>query len=634
MAQNRSQSSSSRRGGASGGGPPGRAAALTGDPNARAADFRGAMSKLIEYLGEHRPAIIATVVLAMASTIFAILGPRILGTVTTEVFEGVVEQLSGTGDGIDFDVIRNTMLLLLGLYVISSAFSFAQNYIIGGVTMRVTYQMRREISQKLHRLPLQYYDRTSQGEVLSRITNDVDTISQTLNQSLGQIVTSTTTVIGILIMMLSISFWMTLATMIVVPVSIAVMTLIIRNSQVFFKKQQQYLGRVNGHIEEMYTGHLVVQAFNGEAKSLAAFEEYNDTLYETAWKSSFISGLVRPILNIVGNIGYVIVSILGGYFAIRGVITVGEIQAFIQYSREFNQPIFSLASISNILQQTAAASERVFEFLNEDEEVPNTTSPVQDDDIEGAVAFREVAFGYNPEQRIIKGFSTTVQPGQKIAIVGPTGAGKTTVVKLLMRFYDVDEGAILVDGHDIRDFTRHDLRQIFGMVLQDTWLYNDTIRENIRYGRLDATDEEVIAAAKAAYVDPFVRVLPNGYDTVLAEDASNLSQGQEQLLTIARVILADPRVLILDEATSSVDTRTEVLIQAAMDGLMQGRTSFVIAHRLSTIRNADSILVMRDGDIVEQGDHDTLLAQNGLYADLYNSQFSEEAELSDASSVA
>ena len=595
--------------------------ALSGE---KAHDFRAAMKQLLAYISHHRLAILVVIIFAVASTLFAIVGPRILGQVTTEVFEGITAQITGTGEGIDFGAIGSTMLLLVSLYAISSIFRYIQGHIMAGVAMRVTYRMRREISEKINRLPVKYFDEVSHGEVLSRITNDVDTVSQSLNQSLGQIVTSFTTLVGILIMMLSISWLMTISTMLVIPISVVVMAGIIRRSQVYFQDQQEYLGHVNGHVEEMYTGHNVVQAFNGEEQSIATFNGYNDKLYDTAWKSQFLSGLIRPILTIVGNIGYVIVSILGGVLAIRGQITVGDIQAFIQYSREFNQPIFQIAGISNVLQQTAAAAERVFEFLAEEEEIPNSDSPVQIDYVQGHVEFKHVAFGYEADTPVIRDFSTGVQPGQKIAIVGPTGAGKTTIVKLLMRYYDVNEGAILVDGYDIRDFTRHDLRNIFGMVLQDAWLYNDTIMANIRYGRLEASDEEVIAAAKAAYVDHFVRTLPEGYDTVLTEDSTNISQGQRQLMTIARVILADPRLLILDEATSSVDTRTEVLIQRAMDNLMQNRTSFVIAHRLSTIRNADSILVMREGDIVEQGNHEDLLAQNGFYSELYNSQFEVE----------
>ncbi|MBZ0296518.1 MAG: ABC transporter ATP-binding protein/permease [Anaerolineae bacterium] len=625
MAQNNEHETRNERparpmgGGPMGGGP-------IGAPISKANDFRGTMKKLIAYLSRYRVVLIIVFIFAIASTIFSIVGPKILGEATTKVFEGVIAQIRGTGEGIDFESIGNIILLLVVLYIISAIFRFIQEYIMAGVAMRVTYQMRKEIAEKINRLPLRYFDGTTHGEVLSRITNDVDTISQSLNQSLGQIVTSITTLIGILIMMLSISIIMTVATVIVIPLSLGIIAVVVRKSQVYFKEQQVYLGHINGHVEETYSGHNVVQAFNGEERSIETFNGFNETLFDSAWKSQFLSGLLMPIMTFVGNLGYVIVSIIGGYLAIRNLITVGDIQAFIQYSRQFNQPIMQIANISNVLQQTAAAAERVFEFLSEEEEVPNTTTPIQVDEVKGRVEFKDVEFGYHDDKVIIHDFSTKVEPGQKIAIVGPTGAGKTTIVKLLMRFYDVNKGVILVDDYDIRDFTRHDLRSIFGMVLQDAWLYNGTIMENIRYGRLDATDEEVIAAAKAAYVDHFVRTLPDGYDTVLGEDSTNISQGQRQLVTIARVILADPRVLILDEATSSVDTRTEVLIQQAMDSLMVGRTSFIIAHRLSTIRNADSILVMRDGDIVEQGNHDELLMQNGFYAELYNSQFEGEPE--------
>lgn len=592
-----------------------------GAPTSKANDFRGTMKKLIHDLSQYRRSLIIVLIFAIASTIFSIAGPKILGEATTKIFEGVIEQISGTGPGIDFEAIGNIIALLVVLYVISAFFAYIQGYIMAGIAMEVTYRMRRDIAEKINHLPLRYFDKTSHGEVLSRITNDVDTISQSLNQSLGQIVTSITTLIGIFIMMLSISVVMTVASIIVIPLSLGIIAAVVKRSQIYFKEQQEYLGHINGHVEEMYSSHNVVQAFNGEQQSIDTFNTFNETLFDSAWKSQFLSSLMMPIMTFVGNIGYVIVSILGGFLAVQNAISVGDIQAFIQYSRQFGQPIMQIANISNVLQQTAAASERVFEFLAEEEEVPNTETPIQASRAQGQVEFKDVAFGYESDNIIIHDFSTHVEPGQKIAIVGPTGAGKTTIVKLLMRFYDVNTGAILVDNHDIRDFTRHDLRSIFGMVLQDAWLYNDTIMENIRYGRLDATDDEVINAAKAAYVDYFVRTLPDGYNTILDEDSTNISQGQRQLLTIARVILADPRVLILDEATSSVDTRTEVLIQKAMDRLMENRTSFIIAHRLSTIRNADSILVMREGDIVEQGNHDQLLEQNGFYAELYNSQF-------------
>lgn len=594
----------------------------------RARNFRGTIKRLTKYLRIYQLSIIIVLIFAVASTVFSIVGPKILGQATTKLFEGVVGQLSGSTTGIDFEYIGNIVLLLVVLYVISAVFSYIQGWIMAGISIKVTYQFRKDIAEKINRMPLKYFDGTNHGEVLSRITNDVDTVSQTLNQSLSQIVTSVTMLIGVFVMMLSISWVMTIAALIMIPLSFGIIALVISKSQRYFKEQQVFLGHVNGHVEEMYSGHNVVKAFNGEAKSVEKFDEYNDTLYDTAWKSQFLSGLLMPILSFVGNLNYVAVSIIGGYLAIRGSITIGDIQAFIQYTRSFTQPIAQIANISNVLQQTAAAAERVFEFLDEAEEVPETVNPVVLDKVVGAVEFKDVHFGYTPDKVIINDFSATVKPGQKIAIVGPTGAGKTTIVKLLMRFYDVNSGAILVDGHDIRDFSRHELRSMFGMVLQDAWLYNDSIMENIRYGRLDATDDEVIEAAKAAHVDHFVRTLPDSYNMVLDEEAGNVSQGQKQLLTIARAILADPRILILDEATSSVDTRTEVLIQKAMDNLMHNRTSFIIAHRLSTIRNADLILVMKDGDIVEQGSHLDLLAKGGFYAELYNSQF-ENAPISD-----
>jgi ATP-binding cassette, subfamily B, multidrug efflux pump len=512
---------------------------------------------------------------------------------------------------------------MVGLYLLSAVFAYIQGWIMAGVTAKITYQFRKDIADKINRMPLRYFDGTNHGEVLSRITNDVDTVNQTMNQSLSQIITSAVAVVGTLVMMFSINWMMTLVALLVIPLSLAVTALVIGKSQKYFKEQQDYLGHVNGHVEEMYGGHIVMKAFNGEAKSVEIFDKFNSQLYNSAWKSQFLSGLMMPVMGFIGNLGYVAVTILGGYLAIRGAITVGDIQAFIQYVRSFTQPISQLAQTSNVLQQTAAAAERVFEFLNEAEEVPETQNPVRLSNVEGCVDFQHVHFGYNPEKVIIKDFSAAIQPGQRIAIVGPTGAGKTTIVKLLMRFYDVDSGAILVDEHNIKDFTRADLRKMFGMVLQDTWLYNGTIMENIRYGRPDATDAEVIAAAKAAHVDHFVHTLPDGYNMVLNEEASNVSSGQKQLLTIARAVLADPRILILDEATSSVDTRTEVLIQRAMNNLMKNRTSFIIAHRLSTIRDADLIFVMRDGDIVEQGSHNELLDQGGFYAELYNSQFEQ-----------
>jgi ATP-binding cassette, subfamily B, multidrug efflux pump len=593
----------------------------------KARDFKGTMRKLLGYLRVYRVSLIIAVVCAVASTVFAVVGPRILGLATTKLFEGVISQTMGSGPGIDFGYIGRIVLILSGLFAVASLFSYVQGWIMAGVAMKVTYHFRKNISEKINRMPLKYFDGTTHGEVLSRVTNDVDTVSQTLNQSLSQIVTSVTTVVGVTLMMLSISWVLSLVAFVIIPVSFAIMGLVIGQSQKFFKQQQDYLGHVNGHVEEMYSGHLVVKAFSGEAKSVEKFDQYNGTLYTTAWKSQFLSGLLFPIMSLVGNLGYVAVAILGGWLAIRGAITLGDIQAFIQYVRQFTHPITAIAQASNIFQQTAAAAERVFEFLDEPEEMPETAQPVRLESVQGRVEFDRVHFGYNPDKIIINDFCANVNPGQRIAIVGPTGAGKTTIVKLLMRFYDVNGGTICVDGHDIRDFTRHDLRSMFGMVLQDAWLYNNTIMENIRYGRLDATDEEVIAAAKAAHADHFVRTLPNGYNLVLDEEASNVSQGEKQLLTIARAFLADPKILILDEATSSVDTRTEVLIQKAMDDLMKNRTSFIIAHRLSTIRNADSILVMNNGDIVEQGSHQELLARGGFYAELYNSQF-ESAEAS------
>jgi len=605
-----------RPGGPRHGGPPG--LMMAGE---KARDFKGTLRRLMEYLSAYKWSLIIVLVFAIASTVFSVIGPKIMGKATTKLFEGVMGQMSGTGTGIDFDYIGNIMLTMLVLYLLATVFSYIQGWTMSGVSMQVSYRFRRDISRKITRMPLRYFDGTNQGEVLSRITNDVDTVSQTLNQSLMQLITSITSMIGVLIMMLSISWVMTLAALLMIPLSFGILGSVMRISQKYFKQQQDYLGHVNGHVEEMYGGHQVVKAFNGEEKSIAQFDSLNNTLYKSAWKAQFLSGLMMPIMGFVGNLSYVVVSILGGWMAARGRITVGDIQAFVQYVRMFTQPMGQLANIANILQQTAAAAERVFEFLDEAEETPDTANPVRLEKVAGQVEFQNVHFGYSPDKIIINDFSASVQPGQKIAIVGPTGAGKTTMVKLLMRFYDVNSGAILIDGHNITEFTRDSLRDLFGMVLQDAWLYNGTIMENIRCGRLDATADEVIAAAKAAHVDHFVRTLPDGYQTVLNEETTNISQGQKQLLTIARAILSDPQMLILDEATSSVDTRTEILIQKAMDALMHGRTSFVIAHRLSTIRNADWILVMDEGDIVEQGTHDELLARNGFYAELYNSQF-------------
>jgi ATP-binding cassette subfamily B protein len=618
MMQRPSQQQGPRMGGPIGG-------QMMGAPTAKVRDFKGTMRKLIEYLGAYRLPIIIVFIFAVASTAASIAGPKILGNATTKLFEGVMAELNGSGT-IDFDYIGRIALITLGLYLVSALFAYIQGWIMANVSTDISYRFRRDLSEKINRMPLKYFDGTTHGEVLSRITNDVDTVNQTLSQSMTQIITSLVTVVGVLVMMFSISWAMTLVALVVIPLSMVTVMLIVRQSQKYFKQQQDYLGHVNGHVEEMYGGHIVMKAFNGEAESIQKFDQSNNTLYDAAWKSQFLSGLMMPIMMFIGNLGYVAVAILGGYLAVRSVITVGDIQAFIQYVRSFMQPITSLANISNVLQQTAAAAERVFEFLDEEEEVTETQSPVKLEAVQGHVEFKNVHFGYDPAKPVINNFSAEAEPGHKIAIVGPTGAGKTTMVKLLMRFYDIDSGSILVDGKDIRDFTRKDLRKLFGMVLQDTWLYNGTIMENIRYGRPDATDEEVIAAAQAAHVDHFVHTLPDGYNMVINEETSNISQGQMQLLTIARAVLADPRILILDEATSSVDTRTEILIQRAMDNLMKNRTSFVIAHRLSTIRNADLILVMKHGDIVEQGNHEELLAKQGHYYELYMSQFKQREE--------
>lgn len=604
------------------GGGPGRPGGPMGAmmPGDKARDFRGTMGKLVAYLGEYKLLIVVVFLFAIASTAANIAGPKILGNATTKLFEGVMAQLSGSG-GIDFDYIGNIILMTLGLYLVSTLFGYTQGWIMANISTNIAYRFRRDISEKMNRMPLRYFDGTTHGEVLSRITNDVDTVNQTLSQSMTQIITSLVTVVGVLGMMLSISWQMTLVALTILPLSMIVVMLIVKQSQKYFKQQQEYIGHVNGHVEEMYSGHIVMKAFNGEEESIQKFDGSNDKLYDVAWKSQFFSGLMMPIMTFIGNLGYVAVAILGGYLAIRGTITVGDIQAFIQYVRSFTQPITQLANISNVLQQTAAAAERVFEFLNEAEEISETATPIKVDEVEGHVEFQDVHFGYREDKIIINDFSAGAEPGHKIAIVGPTGAGKTTMVKLLMRFYDVNSGKILIDGHEIRDFTRFDLRKLFGMVLQDTWLYNGSIMENIRYGRPTATDEEVYAAARMAHVDHFVHTLPDGYNMVLNEETTNISQGQMQLLTIARAFLADPKILILDEATSSVDTRTEILIQRAMDNLMKNRTSFVIAHRLSTIRDADLILVMNHGDIVEQGTHEELLAKGGFYAELHNSQF-------------
>ncbi|NLB71142.1 MAG: ABC transporter ATP-binding protein [Chloroflexi bacterium] len=590
-------------------------------PGEKARDFKGSMRSLIRYLDKYKWLILLALLLAAGSTIFAIFGPRTLGEATTELYLGVQRMIQNDPLGIDFARLSQILVQVMLLYLVSSLLGVLQGYVLTTISARITYQLRKEISEKLNRLPLSYFDQVTHGEVLSRVTNDVDTINQTLNQSLSQMITSITRVIGVLFMMLSINWLMTLIGVTMVPIAMILIKVVVSKSQVYYRQQQEFLGHINGHVEEMYGGHVVLKAFNGEAASIARFEELNDTLYSSAWKSQFLSAIIQPSMRLISNLGYVAVAMLGGYQVIQGRLNVGEIQAFIQYLRSFQEPLMQIANITNILQQTAAAAERVFEILNEKEETPDVEDPVHPCEVEGAVEFRNVRFGYDPEKPVINEFSLKVEPGQQIAIVGPTGAGKTTIVKLLMRFYDVDSGEILIDDVNIQDMTREDLRSKFAMVLQDTWLFNGTIRENIRYGRQDATDEEVERAADMAYADHFTRTLPGGYEMVLNEDASNVSAGQKQLLTIARAVLADPAILILDEATSSVDTRTEVLIQKAMDKLMKGRTSFVIAHRLSTIRNADRILVLRDGDILEQGTHESLLADDGFYAELYNSQF-------------
>nr|WP_305798501.1 ABC transporter ATP-binding protein [Extibacter sp. GGCC_0201] len=590
----------------------------------KARDFKGTMKKLMNYMGKYKIAIFFVFIFAIGGTVFSIVGPKILGKATTEIFNGLVGKVSG-GSGIDFAKVGMILISVLCLYAVSAAFSFIQGYIMTGISQKMTYRLRKEISEKINRMPMNYFDKMTHGEILSRITNDIDTLGQSLNQSATQVITSVTTIIGVLVMMLSISPLMTLIALLILPISMGLISLIVKKSQKYFKSQQEYLGHINGQVEEVYGGHNIVKVFNKEGDVIQTFDDTNEILYQSAWKSQFLSGMMMPVMQFVGNLGYVGVSILGGYLAIKKTIEVGDIQSFIQYVRSFTQPIQQVAQVANMLQSTAAASERVFAFLEEQEEDQTVPEPVSVDGLEGRVEFDHVHFGYNPDHTIINDFSARVEPGQKIAIVGPTGAGKTTMVKLLMRFYDVNSGSIKVDGHDIRDFNRSELRQMFGMVLQDTWLFKGSIEDNIRYGRLDASHEEVVEAAKAAHVHRFVQTLPSGYDMELNEEASNVSQGQKQLLTIARAILADPKILILDEATSSVDTRTEVRIQKAMDNLMKGRTSFIIAHRLSTIRDADMILVMKDGDIIEQGNHEELLAQNGFYAELYNSQFERSA---------
>lgn len=593
-------------------------------PGEKAKDLKGTIKKLGKYLSVYKVALVFVVIFAIGSTIFNIAGPKILGQATTELFEGLVGKVSGQG-GIDFEKIGQILLMLLGLYLCSALFSFIQGYLMTGISQKLTYRMRKEISEKIDRLPMEYFDKMTHGEILSRITNDVDTLSQSLNQSATQLITSVTMIIGVLIMMLSISPLMTVVAILILPVAMGLISVIVKHSQRYFRDQQEYLGHVNSQVEEVYGGHNIVKAFNKEEDVIRAFERDNDVLYRSAWKSQFLSGMMMPVMQFVSNLGYVGVVILGGYLAVKETIEVGDIQSFIQYVRNFTSPIQQVAQVANLLQSTAAAAERVFEFLEEEEEVPCAEHPVSTEGLEGRVEFDHVKFGYHKDHMIIHDFSAKAEPGQKIAIVGPTGAGKTTMIKLLMRFYDVCGGAIKVDGHDIREFDRGELRKMFGMVLQDTWLFKGSIEDNIRYGKLDATHEEVVEAAKAAHVHRFVQTLPGGYGMELNEEASNVSQGQKQLLTIARAILADPKILILDEATSSVDTRTEVRIQKAMDRLMEGRTSFIIAHRLSTIRDADLILVMKDGDIIEQGKHEELLERNGFYAELYNSQFERSA---------
>lgn len=608
-----------------------------GRPAEKAKDFKGTLKKLVHYLGQYHLAIICVMIFTIGSTVFHIVGPKILGKATTEVFNGLVSKVQG-GAGIDFEKIGRILLLLISLYLISAVFSYIQGFIMTGISQKVAFNLRKELSEKINRLPMNYYDKRTYGEVLSRVTNDVDTLGMGLNQTLHQLITSVATVIGIFIMMLSISPIMTLIAVVTLPVSGILIGIVVKHSQKYFISQQAYLGHVNGQVEEVFGGHNVIKLFNKEETVLKQFEETNEILYQSAWKSQFLSGLMQPVMGFIGNLGYVAVAVLGGYLSIKGSIEVGDIQSFIQYVKQFTQPISQMAQVSNMLQSTIAASERVFEFLDENEEEQKSflhatmedskTGEVRNvtpDDITGKVDFEHVNFGYTRDKQIIHDFNLHVKPGQKIAIVGPTGAGKTTIVKLLMRFYDIDDGSIQIDGHDVQGFDRSELREAFGMVLQDTWLFKGSIMDNIRYGKLEATDEEVMEAAKAAHVHHFVQTLPDGYDMELNEEATNISQGQKQLLTIARAILADNRILILDEATSSVDTRTEVLIQEAMDNLMKGRTSFIIAHRLSTIKNADLILVLKDGDVIEQGNHEELMAQGGFYCDLYNSQFEETA---------
>lgn len=599
----------------------------------KAKDFKGTFVKLLKRLGQHKISFLFVVIFAISSTVFNIIGPKILGNATTIIYDGVMGKISGDSVGIDFAAIGEILISLIVLYIISAVFSYLQGFLMTNVAMKTAYTLRKEISLKINKLPLSYFDSVSVGDILSRITNDVDTLNQTLNQSITQILTSLSTVIGIVIMMLTISWQLTIVALLVVPVSLSLILLIVKKSQKHFLAQQKYLGVLNGHTEEMYSGHVIIKAFNKEAQAIKTFDDYNETLYDSTWKSQFLSGLIMPVMNFISNLGYVAVCILGGRLAAQQVISVGDIQAFIQYVRQFTHPLNHIANISNILQQTAASAERVFDFLEEKEEAPdgeNALCVVENDEgcqnsngvkIDGAVTFEHVKFGYKKDKTIIKDFSAQIKPGQNVAIVGPTGAGKTTIIKLLMRFYDVNSGKIFLSGYDIKDFSRDELRSIFGMVLQDTWLYNASIRDNIRYGNLNATDEAIYEAARAAHAEHFINTLPAGYDMIINEDASNISMGQKQLLTIARAVISEPKILIFDEATSSIDTRTEVLIQSAMTNLMRNRTSFIIAHRLSTIQNADLILVMNDGDIVEQGTHDELIDKNGFYASLYNSQF-------------
>lgn len=621
MSENKN--SGGQRGGMGPGGPGGPGAMA---PPAKPKNAKATLSKLGTYLEPYKLPIAVVIVFALLSTVFSIVGPKILGKVTTKLVEGLLAYYYGTGLLTDFDYIGKFIILLIGLYLISAACQYVQSYIMSSISMKVTFKLRKDLSEKMNKIPLNYYDTRTHGEILSRVTNDVDMVNQTLNQSLTQLITSIATVVGVVVMMFSISWLMAVVALMVIPLSLGIVGAIIKRSQGFFKTQMVTIGKINGHVEEMYGGHVVVQSFNGEEDSIEKFEELNEQLYGVAWKSQFVSGMMMPIMTFIGNLGYVVVSILGGYLAVKKVVEIGDIQAFIQYMRSFTQPLGQLASVSSTLQSTIAAAERVFEFLEVEEETPDSTHSIDDLEFHGGVKFENVHFGYTKDKTIINDFSIEIKPGQKVAIVGPTGAGKTTIVKLLMRFYDIDSGRILIDGRDIFDFSRNDLRSLFGMVLQETWLYNASIMDNIRYGNFDATDEEVIEAAKAAHCHDFIVSLPDGYNMVLNEEASNISQGQKQLFTIARVILANPKILILDEATSSVDTRTEILIQRAMDHLMSNRTSFVIAHRLSTIKDADMILVMKDGDIIETGNHKELLLQNGFYADLYNSQFTDGDE--------